>query len=816
MSEQLLLTIVDASLRAVLLAAGVGALLVLLRIPRGAARHGAWLVVVVAMLAMPLLQRLAPALPRVPAPPVLDVAALLPASPPSQSPSRIASPDPLAIPPATATEQLPSASPSTTEPASRPAIAWLQLAGAAYALITLTLLLRLADALRRVRKFMGSAVPIGDGLYESQALATPVTVGAIRPRIVLPATWSTWSETTRDAVMAHERAHAQRRDPLVALLTRLNVCIFWFHPLAWWLERTLADAAEQACDEIAVRAVPQPREYAEALLMMATASRQAGGRIAWAGVRAEGSGRLSARIDRILEGSHVLSVSGVRKRLALAASVTAVVIVVACRTEQPAASLEPLVREVSPETAAQIREGERRAAAWKAAHAMSWDQVAELETAWKRNREDLATLEKLLFFYEPDISGKRTPDDARKIAGRRPLILWFIEHHPDFEFHRQLPARIFGRTDWLMDPAGYDAAKKLWLAHAARPDVSAETLRNAASFLDVEDKPLAERLLLQGQRRDRDPGWSARLGRLYAQAIVGSNRFTLGNVISSTDPVAARGEYATRVRAMLDESRDPVLLSAAGGYLARNAGQTKVDFDHRALARTYLQRAIQLDPNSEAARYALDWLDIRDQNMKEQGLFAGVGRESIPGVIAKLPEDERLPILVKRAGLEYMSAELANWQATQPQTPDEKSPRRIEENRQKALAARQRSKEYAADALALAERLPQHPDHTDALFTATIALGANAFWDGDRDTAVRHMLTAADVPPATSNRLISPTLNASLEMKLIGALLKYGERDTVIEYFEKSAKTRPAERERLLAAAAAIRNGKQPGNYYRR
>lgn len=815
MSELLLLGIVEASLRSFLIAALVAALLLLLRVPRGAPRHSAWLVVVVGMLAMPLLQRLAPAMPN--APRVMDAATFLPASLSPQPASRIASPDsPAVTQSATATERIQAAPASTTEPGSGAGISWPRLAGAAYGLIALTLLLRLAVALWRVRTFMGRAVPIGGELYESPALATPVTVGVIHPRIVLPTSWKTWTQTTREAVIAHERAHAKRRDPLVALLGRLNVCVFWFHPVAWWLERTLADAAEQACDDIAVRAVPQRREYAETLLMMAAAARQAGGRIAWAGVRAEGSGRLSERIDRILEGNHARSVSRARRWLVLAASATAVVVVVACRAERPVASLEPLAREISPETAAQMREGERRAAAWKAAHAMSWEQIAELESAWRRNRGDLAILEKLLFFYEPDISGAHTPDDAKKIAGRRPLILWLIEHHPDFEFHRQLPARIFGRTDWLMDPVAYEAAKKLWLTHAAKPSVSAETLRNAASFLDVEDKPLAERLLLQGQRLYSDPIWSERLGRLYAQAIVGSNRFTLGNVVTSTDPDAARGEFATRVRAILDASRDPVLLSAAGGYLARNASQTTVDFDHLALARTCLERAIRLDPKSERARYALDSLDGRDQAMKEQRLLAGVPREAIPGVIAKLPNDERLPMLVRRASNEYFHAESANWRATSPQTPDEKSPGRIEENRQEALASRERSKRYAEDALALATNLPNHPDRMDALFAATVALGATAFWDGDRETAVRHMLAAADVPPSTSGRLMSPTLNPSLEMKLIGALLKYGERETVVEYFERSAETRPADRKRLLAAATAVRNGKLPVSYERR
>jgi hypothetical protein len=63
---------------------------------------------------------------------------------------------------------------------------------------------------------------------------------------------------------------------------------------------------------------------------------------------------------------------------------------------------------------------------------------------------------------------------------------------------------------------------------------------------------------------------------------------------------------------------------------------------------------------------------------------------------------------------------------------------------------------------------------------------------------------------------MSPALNGSLEMKLVGGLLKYGDRDTVIEYFERSAETRPADRGRLLAAATAIRNGKLPQNYERR
>ena len=45
--------------------------------------------------------------------------------------------------------------------------------------------------------------------------------------------------------MAHEEQHVRRRDSLVALLAAFNRSIFWFHPLAWWIEHKLSLLAEQ-------------------------------------------------------------------------------------------------------------------------------------------------------------------------------------------------------------------------------------------------------------------------------------------------------------------------------------------------------------------------------------------------------------------------------------------------------------------------------------------------------------------------------------------------------------------------------------------
>ena len=808
MSEQLLLAALDASVRATLLAALVAALLWLLRIPRGAPRHGAWLMVVVAMLLMPALQRLAPGMAVALPPAVSDLTAFVTPEPAALPAARPSSPSTSSRPAASALAPVaPTPVPSITPPPSP--IRWLELAGAAYLLIVLALLVRLAVALRVVARIITSTRSIGDMVWESASVVTPVTVGFVRPRIVLPLGWKAWPDTTRHAVIAHERAHARRRDPLVALLARLNACVFWFHPLAWWLERTLAAAAEQACDDVAVRAVPHPRQYAEALLAMADASRRAGGRIAWGVVGAAGTRRLSDRLDRILQGGNASSTPRARIWLAVAGCAASVVVVAACRAEQV---IPPLVQQdMRPDMVQRRHEAERREGVQKAARAMTWEEAEALEITWRRDRKDSEAAEKLLLFYGPD-GGRRTPDDPRKRAARRALILWLIENEPDSALLCRIYGRIFGASDWLMDPDAYRAAKRLWLAHTARPDVNAATLRNAAWFFSAEDKPLAERLLRQGQRLTGDPAWTARLGELYGAAILGQGRFGL----SSTNASAAQTEYATRVRATLDRSRDADLLTRVGDYLTTGMGPPRVVFEHRALARVYLKRATEIDPTLRRARASLEGLDYSDLLARERKLFAGVHRDWWPDVISKLPDSQRLPILIRSASAEYTGARSLEWgYRSRRRSTDEAPAERSDEERKKARASRERSVKYAQDALNLAKRLPGHPDHADVVFGATVALGANALRDGDRKAAVRYMLAAAEALPASSGRAFSATLVSSLEPHLIDGLLRSGERETVILYFEQSAERRPEDRERLLAAAAAIRSGKLPSNYER-
>ena len=102
-------------------------------------------------------------------------------------------------------------------------------------------------------------------------------------------------------MLAHEAAHLQRRDTLTSLLAHVNRCVFWFHPLAWWLVKKLALTAECACDDAAVRAIGEGRRYAEVLLDMADSLRHSGRRVLY-GWGIDGAGLLGERTDRILRG----------------------------------------------------------------------------------------------------------------------------------------------------------------------------------------------------------------------------------------------------------------------------------------------------------------------------------------------------------------------------------------------------------------------------------------------------------------------------------------------------------------------------------
>ena len=72
---------------------------------------------------------------------------------------------------------------------------------------------------------------------------TAFCAGLLRPCVYITTATATQKSSELDAILAHEAAHARRRDPLRRLLTHSAAdVIFWFPLLRWWLHKHVENA----------------------------------------------------------------------------------------------------------------------------------------------------------------------------------------------------------------------------------------------------------------------------------------------------------------------------------------------------------------------------------------------------------------------------------------------------------------------------------------------------------------------------------------------------------------------------------------------
>jgi beta-lactamase regulating signal transducer with metallopeptidase domain len=176
-------------------------------------------------------------------------------------------------------------------------------------------------------------------LAASAYISVPLTVGVLRPAILLPSDWRGWDVQKLEAVLAHELAHVARRDALTQRMAQLYRTIFWFHPLAWWLNRHLATLAEQASDEAALSSGADQKRYARTLLDFFDALRTSPGRVRWQGVSMARVGQAEQRLERILAWKGTITMH-VKRPLAAAIIVLALPLVYLAASVR-ASSLSP-------------------------------------------------------------------------------------------------------------------------------------------------------------------------------------------------------------------------------------------------------------------------------------------------------------------------------------------------------------------------------------------------------------------------------------------------------------------------------------------
>jgi TonB family protein len=410
----------------------------------------------------------------------------------------------------------------STRPAAAPPFPWRAWAAGIYAAGALFFLARLAVGMLYTRRVFGRTSPVevaaAAPVEECAALRVPVTVGVFRPRVLLPAGWREWPAEKLHAVLAHETAHAARRDPGVAALAALNRAVFWFHPLAWWLERRLAELAEHVADDAARAESDSPAGYARVVLEMATHMDKQQGRLIWNGAAMAGP-LVARRVRRVLEAPLTRRL-GRTARTGLAAAAFALLWMVTAVDFRAAAATEPATFGYRMPSGLNTKP-------------LDAAEQSRLEAALAGDPEDEAVRARLLMHY-------MTTNQTEK---RMELAGWLVEHHPESALH----ASIVTGPPFDGDPALRKKYEGQWRTAASLHSGDAEVLGNAARAI----REPRERLELATRAQQLNPErWSQALGMTLFLMVAPSLRS--GDVRSPEEMLAVASEAQQRTLGATD------------------------------------------------------------------------------------------------------------------------------------------------------------------------------------------------------------------------------------------------------------------------
>jgi bla regulator protein BlaR1 len=235
-------------------------------------------------------------------PPAIEASASAPAPAPAMKPMQ-------AVAPAASTIQLPTISPAAAATALYAVPAAILLFITFLALARLIALRARAEvlvdghwltALARAQRRMG--FKHGTALLTSNALASPISWGLMRPVILLN-TRAVEASGEAEAIIAHELAHVARMDWAKLLLARVATALFWFNPLVWVLAREAHQLREEAADDAVLGADIPDTDYAQ--LLVGVARHECPGLLLGAHGVAPSKSSLARRVARVLDGKSV-------------------------------------------------------------------------------------------------------------------------------------------------------------------------------------------------------------------------------------------------------------------------------------------------------------------------------------------------------------------------------------------------------------------------------------------------------------------------------------------------------------------------------
>ena len=103
-------------------------------------------------------------------------------------------------------------------------------------------------------------------LSRNPLIASPIMIGFFRARIVLPA--CELDDKELSYIFVHELIHYKQRDMFYKWLIQIVVCVHWFNPFVYLLEKEVNKSCELSCDEKVISVLDDKarRDYGDTLI----------------------------------------------------------------------------------------------------------------------------------------------------------------------------------------------------------------------------------------------------------------------------------------------------------------------------------------------------------------------------------------------------------------------------------------------------------------------------------------------------------------------------------------------------------------------
>ncbi len=151
-------------------------------------------------------------------------------------------------------------------------------------------------------------------------IASPMLIGFFRPRIILPT--HELEDKELSYIFVHELIHYKQRDMFYKWLIQIVVCVHWFNPFVYLLEKEVNKSCELSCDEkvISVLDDKAKREYGDILISFLKSNNLYKSSLASVTLT-EGAEQLKERLGAIMK---------FRKKSKVITAITAIFTVIVC------------------------------------------------------------------------------------------------------------------------------------------------------------------------------------------------------------------------------------------------------------------------------------------------------------------------------------------------------------------------------------------------------------------------------------------------------------------------------------------------------